>query len=57
MNYEITLKEDKHLQPIKILIAVPQLKDVSPFAKQQMKVWGWPNGEVVGIDRKEDKSE
>lgn len=57
INYEVSLKEDRHLQPIKIQITVPDLKDVAPFAHQQMKVWGWKNGEVVGIDRKEDKSE
>lgn len=54
MDYEVTLKEDRHLQPIKIQIIVPELKDVTPFAHQQMKVWGWKNGEIVGIDQKEE---
>jgi hypothetical protein len=54
MNYEVQLKEDRHMTPIKIQIAVPNLKDVAPFAHQQMKVWGWKNGEIVGIERKEE---
>ena len=54
INYAVTLKEDKHLPPITMNITVPELKDVTPFAKHQMKVWGWPNGTLVMIDRKED---
>lgn len=54
ITYEITLKEGKHLPPITMRITVPDLKAVAPFAHQQMKVWGWTNGALVGIERKEE---
>lgn len=50
MRFSITLKEDKHLQPVVVGCCAPNEEDARQWAGAQMRVWRWDKGEVLSIE-------